>query len=213
MFTGIVECRGEVASRTGFSGGMRLGIKATFADDGVKLGDSIAVNGTCLTVAQIDGPFLEFDVITETLNKTNLGALRGDDAVNLERSLRVGDRIDGHWVQGHVDATARISRRIADSRQWVLWISPPPAIQPYIIRKGSIAIDGVSLTVADVSANEFSVALIPTTLERTTLSQLDVGDLVNIETDLLVRTVVQTLAGMQAETSISLEKLRQAGFA
>ncbi len=213
MFSGIVECRGEVASLTQVSGGVRLRVKVPFADDGVKLGDSIAINGACLTVAHIDAPFLEFDVITETLSKTNLGSLRGDDAVNLERSLRVGDRIDGHWVQGHIDATGRVSRRIADGPQWVLWFSPQAAARAYVIRKGSIAIDGVSLTIADVSADEFSVALIPTTLERTTLGQREVGDLVNIETDLVVRTIVQTLIGMQADASISLEKLREEGFA
>lgn len=141
----------------------------------------------------MDGARLSFDVIKETLDRTNLGRKGVGDRVNLERSLRVGDRLDGHWVQGHVDGTAEVVEVRRDEREHVVFLRPEPSLSPYVIPKGSIAIDGVSMTIAELRGDAFSIALIPTTLERTTLGSLTVGDLVNIESDILARTIVHRL--------------------
>ena len=174
------------------AGGVRLCVAAPNLDP-AKKGDSICVNGVCLTVASLENPGLGFDVISETLVKTNLGGLKPADRVNIEPSLKIGDRIDGHFVQGHVDGTAAIEKLSRTAREHVIWLRPQAHLLPCIIPKGSVSVDGVSLTVADISDATFSVALIPTTIERTTLGSLRVGDVVNIETDILVRTIIQAL--------------------
>ena len=199
MFTGIVERAGVVAEVREHAGGVRLVVGAGgFADD-ARPGDSICVSGVCLTVTELrDGRFA-FDVVRETLMKSNLGQLRAGDRVNLEASLKAGDRIGGHFVQGHVDAMATVARVEKSDCGHVLWLRPPGHLWPYIIPKGSIAVDGVSLTIADVQEQEFSIALIPTTLAQTTLGELRTDDLVNIETDMIVRSVVNYLQRMTSE--------------
>jgi len=193
VFTGIVETTGRIIRSRSVPGGRRLCLDAGAVADGCRLGDSICISGVCLTVAAIDAARLTFDVITETLDCTNLGRKEVGQCVNLERSLRVGDRLDGHWVQGHVDGTATVVELRRSTDEHVVFLRPDPALSPYVIPKGSITLDGISLTIAALRGEDFSVALIPTTLERTTFGSLAVGDLINIESDILARTIVHRL--------------------
>jgi riboflavin synthase len=159
----------------------------------VKDGESIAVNGVCLTVAEITPRGVGFDVIKETLDKTNLGSLGPGDEVNVERSLRVGDRIDGHFVQGHVDGTGLLADQINSPNEVRLTITAPDHLAKFLAPKGSISIDGVSLTIASVQGNVFDVALIPTTLRLTTLGSREIGWRFNLEADILSKTIVHYL--------------------
>lgn len=213
MFTGIIKYIGEVRQLRLNPGGAKLTIDAAGLATEVSQGGSICVNGVCLTVANIRPPQIEFDVIAETLRRSTLGALKTGHRVNLERSLRVSDGIDGHFMQGHVDATARLVRRDTLRGEHILWFEPESPIQKYLIPKGSVAIDGVSLTIADLTETEFSVALIPTTLELTTLGEREVGGRVNIETDILTRAVVHHLESTRAAGGLNLETLKAYGFA
>lgn len=212
MFTGIIETTGRVVGVTPTGGGVVLRIDAGAVAEDAKPGASIAVNGACLTISRLDGTHLSFDVIKETLNRSTLGLLQPGARVNLERSLAVGDRLDGHFVQGHVDGQARLRRRQTTGEEFALWFQAGAELMPCIVPKGSIAVDGVSLTVAAVSGNEFSVALTPTTLAWTTLEDLREGDPVNIETDILVRTIVRTLSTMRGTGGITMDKLSEHGF-
>ena len=180
-----------VLSVTDSDTGRRLVVPA-FADNHV-LGESIAVNGCCLTVAQITDGALAFDVIPESLEKTNHGKLKPGDNVHVERSLRVGDPIDGHFVQGHVDGTGRLIDQVADGHEWRLRIDAPPHLAKYLVPKGSIAIDGVSLTLASVDGPRFEVALIPTTLSLTTLGKKQNNYLFNLECDVMSKTIISYL--------------------
>ena len=213
MFTGIVEHVGVVAGARAVPGGRRLRIDAGPVAADCALGASVCVSGVCLTVAEVAGQSLDFDVVSETIERSTLGSRRVGDHVNLERALRVGDRLDGHFVQGHVDATAAVDRVRASSSEHVIWLRPDPSLMPYIVPKGSVAVDGVSLTIAALGGEAFSVALIPTTLTRTTLSSLTAGDMVNIETDIITRAVVHRLSAMSGSTGLTLDALRDAGFA
>ncbi|HTL29022.1 MAG TPA: riboflavin synthase [Tepidisphaeraceae bacterium] len=192
MFTGIIE---RTAKVIGVADGPKfrritLGLKL----DDLKNGESIAVNGVCLTAAEIDTPGeIGFDVIQETLDRTNLGLLQPGDDVNVERSLRVGDRIDGHFVQGHIDSTGPLVRQLSDEREWRLQIEAPPDLRKYIVEKGSIAIDGISLTIARIEGSLFEVALIPTTLNLTTIGSRPIGWPFNLEADILSKQVVHYL--------------------
>ena len=195
MFTGIIERSVRVISISEGTGFRRLRLAVPWAD--VKHGESIAVNGVCLTIAELShessGHLLDFDVIPETLAKTNLGLLKPNDTVHVERALRASDRIDGHFLQGHVDGQARLDSTRCDNDDFRLTIVPPPDLMQYIIPKGSVAIDGVSLTVAACSDHAFEVALIPTTLQLTHLGSVAVGWLFNLETDILSKTIVTWL--------------------
>ncbi len=193
MFTGLVEHLGKVARRIEQPPGCRMEIEAGPVAEGVQIGDSIAINGCCLTVIAIDGSTLAFEAGAETLNRTNLGQFQTGSPVNLERSLRVGDRMGGHFVTGHIDATGRLAKRI-DNPPWAeLWFDVPAGLTRQMASKGSIAIDGVSLTLVDVTATSFSVMLIPHTLAVTRLGHLRPGDTVNLETDVLAKYVAQQL--------------------
>lgn len=213
MFSGIVESVGRVESAVPCGGSIRLRIDAPCVAEWIKAGASVSVSGVCLTVAAIEGLRLSFDVIRETLERSTLGRIRAGDRVNLERSLAVGDRLDGHFVQGHVDGTAAVRRRISTSREFVLWLAPEAPVMRHVVPKGSIAVDGVSLTIAAVRDAEFSVALIPTTLERTTLGDRREGDRVNIESDILVRSLVHYLDRLRPEAGLTVEKLIEQGHA
>ena len=191
MFTGIVQGTVRVASVSDGTGFVRLNL-ALDAND-LKLGESVAVNGVCLTVAEITPPVVGFDVIPETLSKTNLGLLSAGDLVNVERSLRAGDRIDGHFVQGHVDGTARIVDQKVSEGETRLSVHPPMELMKYVVPKGSVTLDGVSLTVASVAKDRFEVALIPTTLRLTTLGTRPVGWPLNFEADVMNKTIVAHL--------------------
>ena len=193
MFTGIVERSVRVISISEGTGFRRLTIATPWTD--VKHGESIAINGVCLTVAELASGSAAFDVIPETLAKTNLGLLKDNDSVHVERALLASDRVSGHFLQGHVDGQAPLVGVKAED-DYRLAISPPVELMKYIVPKGSVAIDGVSLTVASVAANTFEVALIPTTLQFTHLGEVAVGWPFNLETDILSKTVVNYLERM-----------------
>ena len=190
MFTGIVEEAALVRSiELDEAGNGRLAVAPERVLEGLKLGDSIAVNGACLTVVSLDGGALEVDLAPETLRKTNLGALQKGDVVNLERPLAVGDRLGGHIVQGHVDATAKVQSARPEAGCVVMGFRTPKPLMPYIVKKGFVAVDGISLTVVNKRASSFTVSVIPYTLEHTTLKERHVGDPVNLEVDVLAKYV------------------------
>lgn len=212
MFTGIVETVGTIAGTAPVPGGKRLRVDVGPVARQCTPGASVSVSGVCLTISSIAADSLEFDVITESLSKSTLGSKRVGDRVNLERAMGAQDRFDGHFVQGHVDGTGVVDRIQSSPREWTTWIRPQDHLTPYIIPKGSIAVDGVSLTIAEVNHGVFSVALIPTTLDRTNLAALAVGDRVNLESDIIARTIVHRLSDMSAGGGVTLETLRRAGF-
>lgn len=199
MFTGIVERTVSVASVSDGTGFRRIYLPDVWND--VKPGQSIAVNGVCLTVAEAERGALAFDVVPETLRRTNLGMLQAGEKVHVERSLRVGDRIDGHFVFGHVDGRALLLEPVSTGAEHRLRLELPTELARYVVPKGSVCLDGVSLTVASVQGNEFEVALIPTTLTVTALGTRARGWTFNFEADVLVRTVVSTIEQM-AETGM-----------
>ena len=196
MFTGLVESLAEVAEVIPEPPGVRLVIREPKIAAATAIGASIALNGCCLTVVAIDGDCLAFQTGEETLSRTNLGELVPGSPVNLERSLRMGDEIGGHLVLGHVDAVGTVDRRIDDADWCTMWFRFPPALSGQIASKGSIAIDGVSLTLVDVEADRFSVALIPHTLTVTTLGRRKIGDRVNLETDVLAKYVERKIGSI-----------------
>lgn len=213
MFTGIVEEIGTVVRldrRPEGSGGgdARLVLHGPLVTEGTGLGDSIAVDGVCLTVTESrDGEFT-VDVMPETLRHTTLGSVQPGTRVNLERAVRADGRLDGHLVQGHVDGVGRLLSRDPGPRWDDLVVGCPPELARYVARKGSIAIDGVSLTVTEVGADRFGVSLIPTTLGATTLGGLRVGDVVNLEVDVIAKYVERLLTAGQVHTT-QLERTRE----
>jgi riboflavin synthase len=199
MFTGIVEELGTVEALERQSDAVRLTVRATTVLEDAGLGDSISVNGVCLTVAERTDETWTADVMAETLDKTGLGALAAGDRVNLERAVTAGTRLGGHLVQGHVDAVGRVVRRDPGDHWDVVTVSLPPALAPYLVDKGSITVDGVSLTVVSTSLDPrtgeaaFTVSLIPETLQRTTLGFRAPGDAVNLEVDVIGKYVARQL--------------------
>lgn len=191
MFTGIVETLQPVTRVDRGPNCCELTVASTFGS-AIRVGESVAVNGVCLTVVEI-GDSLRFQVGFETLACTNLGQLRVGDPVNLERSLKFGDRLGGHLLTGHVDAVGRIAERVNQGEFELVWFVCPPELTRQMVPKGSIAIDGISLTLVDVSADRFSVMLIPHTLQMTTLGFKRASDAVNLETDLLAKYVQKQL--------------------
>lgn len=198
MFTGLVEERGRVLTLNPNGDGVRLHIAASTVLDDVTMGASIAVNGVCLTVVAFDDSSFSVDAVPETMDRSNLGRLEVDSAVNLERPVRVSDRLGGHIVQGHVDATAEVVNiEPHDDGSFLYTFMLDSMVAPYVVEKGSITIDGISLTVAGLSESTFTIAIIPHTAEVTTLSDRSPGDLVNIEVDVLAKYVERQLAHMQ----------------
>ena len=199
MFTGIVEELGEVAYLTDAGGDSAvLAVRGPLVTSDSRHGDSIAVNGVCLTVIDnVDGVFTA-DVMGETLRRSSLGVLRPGSAVNLERAATVGSRLGGHLVQGHVDGVARIIAREPADEWEVVRFSLPPSLSRYVVEKGSITVDGVSLTVMEVDDESFAVGLIPTTLKLTVLGAKAVGDPVNLEVDVIAKYVEKMLGGRHA---------------
>ncbi|HAN97727.1 MAG TPA: riboflavin synthase [Planctomycetaceae bacterium] len=189
LFTGLVEAKGLLERRIPEGPGARFVIRAPDVADGAAIGDSIAISGCCLTVVALEAERLEFQAGSETLSRTNLGERREGDELNLERSLRVGDRMGGHFVTGHVDGLGQVAQRIDDADWSTIRFSFPSRLAAEIAGKGSITVDGVSLTVVEATGDWFSVALIPHTLAVTTLGRLKVGDRVNLETDVLAKYV------------------------
>lgn len=197
MFTGIIKKVGRVKTIDRTKDASKLSIITDLTKEiNSKVGDSIAVNGICLTITKIMPTGFEVDVMPETTRRTNLGLVQAEGEVNLEPAILPTDRMDGHFVLGHVDTTARVSKVVNDQNSVVLTFETKPKWRRYIVEKGSVAIDGVSLTVSGVEKNHFSVSLIPFTMQETVLGNLDIGNVVNIETDILGKYV---LDGERAE--------------
>jgi riboflavin synthase len=194
MYTGIVEESGTVIESLHGERAGQLTLSAPITSADSRIGDSIAINGCCLTVVAREGERLRFDVVPETLARTNLGRLQPGDAVNLERPLAVGARLGGHFVQGHIDGIGTVLSLTPQENAVIMEIGVPPELSRYIVPKGSIAIDGVSLTVAEAREDAFTVWTIPHTREVTTLGRRRAGDPVNLECDLLGKYVERLLA-------------------
>lgn len=215
MFTGLVKCLGKVRDAAAFGRGRRFRIDiGTLAKDAA-VGQSIAVNGTCLTITSLSGTDATFDAVMETVGRTNLGALRAGDSVNLEPALRVGDALDGHIVLGHVDALApvlSVESAAADNR--VVRISLPASIRHLVAEKGSVAVDGISLTVAGAGDDWFTVSVIPHTWANSSLSAIVAGSAVNIEVDVMARYAARILRfpGQGKSAGISESFLRENGY-
>lgn len=192
MFSGLIGYHGTVQDVTPLQGGgMRLRVRCEGAsEEEVETKDSIAINGVCLTATNVDHNIIDFDVVPETLERSNLGALRPGEVVNVEYSLRVGDRVGGHFVYGHIDTTGEVLSRVREGQGERMRIAVPPQLERYVPDKAFISVDGVSVTVAASGPGWFEVALIPETLQRTTLGRRSVGDRVNLEIDPLARYAV-----------------------
>jgi riboflavin synthase len=189
VFTGIVEELGDVARLDGYGDGAVLAVRAPLVTGDAEPGASIAVNGVCLTVVDREGDVFTADVMKETMGRTTLGSLAPGDPVNLERAATPATRLGGHLVQGHVDGVGRVLSRTPGERWEDVRFAAPDGLTRYIVEKGSICVDGVSLTVVAVGTDEFTVSLIPTTLAVTTLGRCDVGSLVNLEVDVIAKYV------------------------
>ena len=220
MFTGIIEELGKVKSLSRGARSARLVLEARRVLEDVRPGDSIAVNGVCLTVTRFDAGSFEVDVMAETLDRSNLGKLVPGEAVNLERALRLGDRLGGHLVSGHIDGVGMIVRESWEDLARILEIEAPAGVLRYTIEKGSIAVDGTSLTVVAVGARSFTVSLIPHTRGLTTLGFKQVGRSVNLEADLIGKYVEKLLRAPgpspdrpAAAGGVTLEFLMEKGFA
>jgi riboflavin synthase len=199
MFTGIVEELGEVTAVEPRGDSARLTLRGPLVTEGARHGDSIAVNGVCLTVVTTSQGSFTADVMAETLHRSGLGALRPGARVNLERPMALGGRLGGHLVQGHVDGTGTIAERTPGEHWELVRVGMPRALARYVVEKGSITVDGVSLTVVDAGEDDFTVSLIPTTLDLTTLGVKQVGDPVNLEVDVVAKYVERMMGAQRAE--------------
>jgi riboflavin synthase len=213
MFTGLVEGVGEIAGLTPMAEGLRIAVKTSFPASELTLGESVALAGACLTVVVITPPSASFEVSPETLARTTFPLKKVGDRVNLERSLRLGDRLGGHLVTGHVDGAGTVRLRREGSAHLQLQIELPGDLSRFVIEKGSIAVDGVSLTVNSVQGHTFTVNIIPFTAQETTLAALKVGDRVNLETDIIGKYVARLLGREAAGgEGLSVELLAKHGF-
>lgn len=211
MFTGIIAAVGQLKSLQSVGGDIRLHIDTAKLDlNDVKLGDSIAVNGVCLTVVEMAAKSLQFDVSQETLQRTSLGQLKTGSEANLEKALAVGDRLGGHMVSGHVDGLGEVISKTASARSWQYKIKVPAELERYIAEKGSITIDGVSLTVNGIFDGGFDINIIPHTLEETIIKHYQTGTKVNLEVDLIARYLERLLP--QTGSKISRDFLTQHGY-
>ncbi len=193
MFTGIIEGLGSIVlfdKKTNNRSAAKMKIKLDKIAKGLKVGDSVAINGVCLTAINISKGITEFEMVGETIKKTNLGSLERGDKVNIERSLKVGERLEGHFVLGHVDGIGVISKIEKQINQVQIWIKVPKELSKYVIKKGSITVDGISLTIVDKLKDQFSVSIIPHTMQVTNLGYKKIGDKVNIETDILGKYIL-----------------------
>ncbi len=219
MFTGLVEDIGKLVATSPEGAGRRLVIETSIDAGGIALGDSVAADGICLTVTGF--PSLgRYEVVAgrETVERTTLGSWRSGRRLHLERALRVGDRLGGHWVQGHVDGVGQVERAQRERESLVLWIRGPAELKRYLAEKGSVALDGVSLTVNEVRDVSFRVNIIPHTVEKTRFGALSAGDALNIEIDVLARYVERLLGldggskGRTPPEGLDIERLRANGF-
>lgn len=212
MFTGIIEGLCEVKSATGSAKALKLKVELGRLAEGCKVGDSVSVNGVCLTVTALENTTACFDVGGETLSKSNLGGLRVGSKVNIERSLKADSRFGGHFVLGHTDGTATIKRIERKGQFAEMIFTAGKGLIDNMIPKGSVAIDGISLTIAELDDNYFSIALIPQTLKSTTLGAVKVGDKVNIETDVIIKTIKKYVERFLPAEGLTVEKLQNLGF-
>jgi len=217
MFTGIIEGLGAIAGIRPAGSGKRLTVESDFDLAGTKVGDSIAVSGACLTAVQLAGRRFEVDVSPETLARSTLGAARVGERVNLERALRLSDRIDGHLVSGHIDGTGAIDGRETEGNAVVIAVAVPAALTRCMIVKGSVAVDGISLTINTLEPGRFTVSIIPHTAGLTTIGFKRPGAPVNIETDMIGKYVEKFLSAKQdppgpPATGVSMELLARAGY-
>lgn len=213
MFTGIIEHSGTVrTARFGSTGGV-VSVDIGPLSEGTKLGDSIAINGVCLTVSKLAGSVADFDVSGETVSKSSIGKVTGSSAVNLERAMLAGGRFGGHIVQGHVDGLGKVASVEKKGDFVEIRFKAPAELLSEIVAKGSVAIDGISLTVAKLDTRGFAVAVIPVTLKETTLRSAKTGDIVNIETDIICKTIKRQLEQMTGKSQgLTLGKLHELGF-
>ena len=214
MFTGIIEEVGKIASFEKHSGGAKIKIFAKIVTENTNEGDSIAVNGVCLTALEIKPDSFSADVSQETLNRSTLGNLKNNSIVNLERAVTPATRLGGHIVQGHVDARGKFLSAKQDGDFWTVRIGFPKEIGQYLVYKGSISVEGISLTIADLADDFFEIAVIPKTWELTNLSSLKPNDTVNLEADVIAKYVERILLYGKNEnkTEITVEKLSKLGF-
>lgn len=213
MFTGIVESMGTVRVVKGGSGGRVLSVDLGVVGEDVRIGDSIAINGVCLTVSALRGSVADFDVSAQTVAKSTMGQIKVGAAVNIERAMRAGGRFGGHIVQGHADGVAKISTIDKKGGFWVIDFTMDAEILEGVVHGGSVAIDGVSLTVAKVDEKGIGVSVVPITLKETTLGRAKVGDLVNVEVDIIVKAVCGQLEKMLGgKEGLTAEKLKALGF-
>ncbi|MEU9285177.1 riboflavin synthase [Streptomyces sp. NPDC048275] len=207
MFTGIVEELGEVTAVESLDDASRFRLRGPVVTQGAQHGDSIAVNGVCLTVVEHEDDWFTADVMAETLDRSSLGALTVGSRVNLERPMAVGERLGGHIVQGHVDGTGAIIERKPSENWEIVKVSLPADLSRYVVEKGSITVDGISLTVVDAGPDYFTVSLIPTTLDLTTLGRKQPGDPVNLEVDVIAK-YVERLLGARGEQPVALPDIQ-----
>ena len=215
MFTGLIEtiCSVRSISRSAGTGGLSLTIDLGTIANECKPGDSIAINGACLTITRLDGSLASFDLSPETLEKSTLGSLKTSSEVNIERAIKPTDRFGGHFVLGHVDGTATIEAIERRSEYINMTFTAGPELLESMVVKGSVAVDGISLTIASLGASGFSVAIIPETLKRTTLHKANIGDSVNIEVDIIVKSVKRQLEEiLPKKQPLTVERLRELGF-
>lgn len=220
MFTGIIESLGNVAAVQAAGAGKRMTVHTDLDLSGTRIGDSISVNGACLTAVTLEKQRFAVDISPESLQRTTLGQLAIGQEVNLERALRLSDRIDGHLVSGHIDGIGHINSRTTVGNAIVIGISVPSSLSRYMIEKGSVAVDGISLTINSVAKEAFSVSVIPLTAEMTTLRSKSAGDAVNIETDMIGKYVAKFMTGSHpgdpghadGPSGIDMEFLNRTGF-
>ena len=214
MFTGLISELGEVSALNNTGSSYNLKIKANEILKELKIGDSVAVNGVCLTVIAFDSNTFTVQVMPETTKNTIINLYKSGTKVNLERTLRLSDRLDGHIVSGHVDAVGQIAYKNKDEIAWRIGIKIPSKVSRQIIHKGSVAVDGISLTVTNINDNEVEVSIIPHTLKNTTLGHKSIGDYVNIETDVIGKYVERFLSQPTSsnKSSLTISKLAENGF-
>lgn len=212
MFTGIIEEIGKIDQAASSGGNLRLRIKAPRVSTDLKPGDSININGACQTVIEAKGNYFTVEAVGETLKRTNLGRLKSEDSVNLERALRPSDRLGGHLVSGHVDFVGRVKSIIQESQSYIFEFEFPKEYQSHFVEKGSVAIDGVSLTVVRVLNDSFTVSVIPFTMKNTTFGATIIGDAVNMETDLIGKYVERILTLKESKFEITEEWLKEKGW-
>jgi riboflavin synthase len=212
MFTGLIECTGSMLSLRRSAERAVLEVAAPLPAGEIRIGDSLAVNGACLTVVAMQGGHFSFDMSSETVDRTTFARLQPGSSVNLERALPFGGRLDGHLVTGHIDCVGRLETRTKQGNAVLLRFSVPQEQARLLVEKGSVAVDGISLTVNEVTGDGFSVSIIPHTLEKTTLSAAGTGKEVNVETDIIGKYVARLVAPHLVGGGLTMEKLMQNGF-